>query len=242
MKESLGKIIFLLLCFFSTMIFVNAECSYEEQVKLSAEASNVRVVYEIIENTTEEELKNYLYPINDYIQITVYNVTENVTVSFTDNIPTEEGTSFVSVDGTIITSENAPNGSYSFDVDILQTRRIMKATINSQNSNCPLRNERSEQIVLPYFNSYYTYDGCRNNPEYYCSKYLSVPLVMNHDQVVEAIENYQPEKVEELVVEEEENASIWWFVMVIGGGVVIVVLLIAIGVTLYRIKQRRSVR
>ena len=48
MKESLGKIIFLLLCFFSTTIFVNAECSYEEQVKLSAEASNVRVVYEII--------------------------------------------------------------------------------------------------------------------------------------------------------------------------------------------------
>lgn len=235
------KYLFLIIAFFSFIPISLAECSYEEQVRLSTEAQNVQIVYEIMENTTDEQIKEASYPYNDYIKVTVYNVTENITVSFTDNVPTEEGTSFSSVDGTVITSENASNGSYSFDVDILQMRRIMNATIDSQSNNCPLRNERNEQIVLPYFNSYYTYDGCRNNPEYYCSKYLSTPLSMNHDQVVEAIENYQPEKVEEPVVEEEENISIWWFVMVIGGGIVIVALLIAIGVVLYRIKQRRSV-
>ena len=239
MKESLGKIIFLLLCFFSTTIFVNAECSYEEQVKLSAEASNVRVVYEIIENTTEEELKNYLYPINDYIQITVYNVTENVTVTITDDTMGGEDALFLPVSETIA-YEDTKSGTYTFNVDIMNQVRTLYVAVSSQSENCSLKQESRQEMRLPYFNVYSTFDGCENNSEYYCQKYSGVDINMDRDQVMDEISKPQV-KPEDPPSLEEQEINIWWYAMVIGGGVVIVVLLIAIIVTLYRIKQRRSV-
>ena len=52
----------IILTFFSFLPLALAECSYEEQVKLATEAQNVRVVYEVIENTTNEQIDDYDYP------------------------------------------------------------------------------------------------------------------------------------------------------------------------------------
>ena len=229
----------IILTFFSFLPLALAECSYEDQVKLATEAQNVRVVYEVIENTTNEQIDDYDYPYNDYIKMTIYNITENITVSITDDVIGGEDSLFLPVEKEI-KYEDTNEGTYEFDVTIMNQVRNLKVVVSSQNENCSLKQERTEEIALPYFNVYYLLDGCKNSNDYYCQKYTNVDLNMSREEVEAAVS--KPVKNEEETPDPvvAEN-NLWKLILIIGGGVIILGLLIGLIVTIHRLRQRRSV-
>lgn len=233
------KYLFLIIAFFSFIPISLAECSYEEQVRLSTEAQNVQIVYEIMENTTDEQIKEASYPYNDYIKITVYNITENITVNFTDDVIGGEDSLFMPIEKEI-GYDDTENGTYEFDVEIMNQVRNLKATISSQSANCSLKQERTEEKSLPYFNIYYVLDGCKGRNDYYCQKYTNVNLNMSREEVEQAIAN-SPENKEEPPQPQPEKLNIWKIVLLTAGILIIISLVVAISISIYRIYKRRSV-
>ena len=205
---------------------VMAECSYEDQVRLASEAANVKVSYEIVEDTSEEDLKKYRYPANDYFVISVFNVTENTRVTITDGIENEDGLLYRGYTEDIAYGDTN-NGTYTFEVEAIPKLREFKVSIYSENGQCNSKLERSSNLTLPMYNEYYTSDECKDNKEYYCAKYMSVPFGMAEYNALRGQTSSSTEVPSEPEVSKKSFFEEYWVVILIAVVAVIVIALVA---------------
>ena len=213
---------------------VMAECSYEDQVRLSSEAANVKFSYEIVEATSEEELAKWHFPHNDYIVVHVFNITENLHISMEDNWVCEDCL-YPGIKEEI-DYDQTQDGTYSFEVQVGGLRDV-RINVFSQNSSCDKKNQRSTSLIIPGFNSYSLLDECKNSSEYYCEKYPSVVVSMSKEQVLSQLkkESAKPETP-------EENQNGFWenFGKVILTCIGVAVLIVGVVVVIRIIMKKRS--
>lgn len=161
----------------ATMMFLPtiamAECTYEDQVRLSSEAANVKVSYEIVEETSDEELKEYEYPSKDYFIVTVMNVTENIRVEISDGWDNNDDGMIYLGYSHVIKAEDTQDGTFTFNVEAIPALRTFSIKVYSLNEQCDEKLERTNSVVLPAYNKYYTSEECKGNSEYYCQKYMT---------------------------------------------------------------------
>ena len=169
-----------LVAFSSLILMTNikaATCGYEEKAKLNNEIANVKANYEIKERImdpseyvvpdalTEEEAANYVAK-QEYFQINILNLTENITAEVTNNLNNDKLTYDY-------TTDNKGNISFNqMDLDELITYTIKFYA--SKNTGCEGSVLKTLYVKMPRYNSYSTYSFCKNIPDYYmCQKYVT---------------------------------------------------------------------
>ncbi len=241
-----------LLSFLTLTTSVGAvSCGYEEKAKLNSEIANVKTNYEIKERimdpseydipetllgTPEEE--TYVGK-EDYIQVNILNLTENMYVEITNN---------ESSDQLVYYYNNTDNGNIT--ISRTNIAEVVKYTIKvyaSSNTGCEGTLLKTLYITLPRYNDYSEYDICNKVPNYYlCQKYVTYDKV----EFGEFADKITAE-VEKVETEEKEEANAKWYekvgnfikehkVIFITGGIMLIVVAGGAAVIIIR-KRRRDV-
>ena len=227
-----------------------ATCSYEERAKLNNELSHVEANYEILvrreldDHPPDEilgtpEADDY-YMEEEYIQINVLNLTENMYAVITNDFDNTELTYNYS---------DTNNGNIAIEWDNMMD--LAKYTIKiyaSNNTNCTDTLLRTIYVSLPRYNDYSSYAQCDKVPDYYlCQKYVTYDKV----DFVEFDEKIRAEiaKVEGEETQAEENDT-WYekvgnfisehkMTFIIGG--IVIVAVAGITTTIIVVKRRRRI-
>lgn len=243
---AVSLVTFLLL---STTAHAAGTCNYEEKAKLNSEVANVKTNFEIKQETIElspEEAPDEYYGTSmadnlsikeDYIQINILNLTENLYVEVTNDLNKEKQTYKYS------DSDNGNVAIIRKDLDKIVTYTIK--IFASSNTGCEGTALSTKYVAVPRYNDYSEYSLCSQVPEYFaCERYVTfeeIDFSKFIEQVTKEIENKNKQ-----AEEEKENGK--WYnevgnfisenkVYFIVGGVALVV--IAGVVTVVIIKRRR---
>ncbi len=187
------KVLYLTIFFFISLLMttnVNAEdCADNIKVKLNAELYNVKFNYEVVEATSKEDLELYRYPINDYVKVTVINITEGMAVVMDDGFEEAEGSEG---GGAISASQkfeysDTNEGVYTFNVpmDVVHNFEVF---ITNANSECIDPQTRKLTFITPRYNQYSSLEECKGVSEYYCDKYLTSEIPYSKAEIIKSIE------------------------------------------------------
>lgn len=246
---AVSLVTFLLL---STTAQAAGTCNYEEKAKLNSEVANVKTNFEIKqreikidpENVPDEYIgtsaaENYTVK-EDYAQINILNLTENLYVEVTNDINKDKETYRYSDsnNGNIAIVRNDLNNIVTYTVKIFA----------SSNTGCEGTSLSTKYVAVPRYNEYSSYSLCNSLPDYYlCQKYVNFQDV-DFSKFVEQVTGEIDKRNTESKEEEKNNK---WYKEVgnfisdnklyfIIGGVSLVVIAGAITVVIIR-KRRRSV-
>lgn len=227
-----------------------ATCSYEERAELNNELSHIEANYEILvkrelDDHPPDELlgtpegENY-YSENDYIQINVLNLTENMYAVITNDYDDTE---------LIYQYADTNNGNIAIEWNnMMDLARYTIKIYASSNTGCEDTLLRTLYVSLPRYNDYSTYAQCDKVPDYYlCQRYVTYDYVdfVEFDEKIRA----EIERVENEEQAETENDT--WYEKVgnfisehktafIIGGITIVVIA-GITVTIIVVRRRRRI-
>ena len=141
-------------------------CSYKEQSTLNNDFSHVKIIYEMIDDDT--------------IDIIIYNITENIFVSY-KNFDTGITDSIYYYD--------TENGKYIITRNVLNVEDY-KFEIRSNISACYGNVLTTKKITKPKYNEYHTLDICKEDGlknHTYCQKYITQDIKKSRTEVVEAL-------------------------------------------------------
>lgn len=175
-------LLIIITCVFSN-VYANT-CSYKEQTILNNDLVNVKVLYEIV-NDRE-------------INILIYNITENIYITFTDVNNKKETIYFSNTDnGKYILKRNAVNlEEYEFQ-------------IRSNLTACYGNILTTKKIVKPKYNEYHELEICNNEKlanHSYCQKFVTREINKTEDEVIKILEEFLAVKVEKITTNKiEEN-------------------------------------
>ena len=175
-------LLIIITCVFSN-VYANT-CSYKEQTILNNDLVNVKVLYEIV-NDRE-------------INILIYNITENIYITFTDVNNKKETIYFSNTDnGKYILKRNADNlEEYEFQ-------------IRSNLTACYGNILTTKKIVKPKYNEYHELEICNNEKlanHSYCQKFITREINKTEDEVIKILEEFLAVKVEKITTNKiEEN-------------------------------------
>lgn len=196
-KKILYYFLTFLICF-SSVYSVQALCDEETKTRLTEEANKVKISYEIIENTTDEELAEKKYPSKDKIVVRIENLTKDLSIHLADDWGFEDALyAQFSLD---VSYNDTTDGVYITEI-VSGPIRHVKATISSS-SDCGTKDEVLKEFVIPGYNYFYTLDVCKGSKAYYCQKYTSEEIYLSTDEV---IERASQEKKEEAQTNEEKD-------------------------------------
>lgn len=205
---------------FATLLFslavgrVNAaSCSYEEQAKLNSEVANIKTNFEIkqrIMDRSEYDIPDVLIgtpeadeyvATQDYFQVNILNLTENVYIEITNNVDSTKDTYQYS---------NATDGNVSFtreDIGTLITYTIK--VYASANTGCEGSLLKTLYVSLPRYNSFSTYSICENMPDHdMCQKYVNFEEMSFSDFETEMKE--EVEKIQKEEAKKNEHDAKWY--------------------------------
>lgn len=207
------KKLFVILCLFSVFIpMVNAECDYETQVKLRAQANNVKATYEMVmRGTGEFEEGEYIdengtqeiYELEDpAIEVSVYNIIEELYVTI-KNLNTNVTTVYY--------YEDTNNGTISWDITDFSEIIEYEIKVYSTLSDCNDIELNNISLVVPKYNEHSWQPYCYGVDEYYCDEWITQEINMSDDLVEKSGYEYQQKKAEEVQEEEPqtEDESFW---------------------------------
>lgn len=151
-------------------------CSYEEQVKISSEASSVKLTSEeaqgIVDPSTYVPIEGYendssYVKYYNYFKVKILNVTENITIKLENDVNDE--VKYISYDDT-------DEGTYTFDWKTTDKVTTFTYTVlASKSTSCLNEKFNTGVFVLPKYNSFSNSQMCENDPDYYlCQKYVSI--------------------------------------------------------------------
>ncbi len=233
----------------STTAHAAGTCNYEEKAKLNSEVANVKTNFEIKQETIElspEEAPDEYYGTSmaenlsikeDYIQINILNLTENLYVEVTNDFNKEKET---------YRYQDSENGNIAIiKRDLSKVVTYTVKVYASSNTGCEGEALSTKYVAVPRYNEYSSYSLCDSLPDYYaCKRYVTfeeMDFSKFVEQVTKEIENKNKQE------EEEKNNDKWYKevgsfisenkVYFIIGGVALVV--IAGVVTVVIIKRRR---
>ena len=234
----------LFIFFTATSIVGAATCGYEEQAKLNNEIGKIVVDYEVKTEVVEtddvpdaylgtEEAQDFVLT-NEYIQINILNLTENLYVEVTNDYNS---------DRLIFNYSDAKDGIVSFEWrnldEVVNFTVVVRA---SSNTGCVGSTLWTINKTIPRYNDYSEYAICATIPDYYlCQRFVTstrVPFGEFWDKV-----NKESAKVEE----KRKEANKPWYQKIgdfivnnktifIAGGVILVGSLGAVII----IRKRRS--
>lgn len=226
--------------FFATMTVGAATCDFEEKAKLNNEVGNVKINYEILQKEIKDayppdsligtDSENEYKLVSDYIQVNVFNLTENSYIEVHDDY-TKETKRYNYNDST--------NGTISFESPSL--RDIVKYKIEvlaSDKTGCEGTKLKTLNITLPRFNEFSRYGVCSSLKDYYlCQEYVTFPdnvsfqsftdMVMKESEKREKEEEYKNkkwyEKIGDFVVEHKTVLIVGTSLIIVGGTIVLVI-------------------
>ena len=247
-KIKTGLIFFIsfVILFATSSVEAASTCDYATQVELSTQAYNVQAAYEVRSVATGEMIEDDYPSVNEdgeletgYVEIyrteivtTIYNITENIYVTVTNDL-----------DGTTRTYhyEDTNNGTIEILRDNIDEIVNYEIKVYSDHEDC-LDEQFGSTITLatPKYNDFSSYDVCDGLNVYYCEEYITQDLNMTYDQFIESATSLAKENEEQNNPSDDEGSitsNIWFY---IGIGVVIA-LVLAIIITLV-IKRRGKVK
>ena len=244
MKEK-GKILFAIICFIGMITNTFAACDYETQVRLATEASNVNMTYEIkrevinvdtgmiAPEVTDEEIDfDSAYAYQNFIYITIMNITENIYVELIGSNGSEQNIYF----------NDTNEGTIELDGGTGEEIITYTVNIRSNDSNCSSDLLRTFEFVTPKRNPYSGLLACEGVNEYYCQEYVTYEIDLTQGEVIDRASQAKEQETTEL--QEENNTNWWvdwlnknpWFIPTVIG----VILLAGVATTVIIIKKRRS--
>lgn len=239
------KIMFLLLLFIPIEVFA-ATCDYEENAILNNEALNVKANYEIKVDRYKDdhppdeilgtpEAEEY-YVEEEYIQINILNLTENLYVVVTNDYDDTEVTYNYS---------NTTDGNISIKwIHMMDLVKYKIEVYTSDNTNCADDLLRTLYVSLPRYNDYSTYAVCDKVPDYYlCQRYVTYEKVEFVD-FEKSIRN----EIAKVEAEEKEKNEKHWYDYIVSFfenywvPIVVIVVVAAGGTITYVIIRNKKIR
>jgi len=177
-----------------------AACSYEEQIKLNNDFSNIKITYEI-ENDKQ-------------VNVLIYNLTDNLFITY-NNYETEQESS--------IFYYMTENGKYKLSRPTTNIEEY-KFQIRSNIATCYGKILTTKKITKPAYNPYNTLEICENKKlanHSYCQKYITNEITANKNEVIKTLQEFIDNTFERITTKKnvEENkidAKIIIFYSVIG--------------------------
>ena len=162
------KYLFLLVVFLSLPVYADT-CSYKEQMILNNDFSNVKITYEVVNDNS--------------INILIYNITENIYLSFADPETKEEN---------VIYYSNTANGKYSISRDLSNIEEY-KFQIRSNISSCYGNVLTTKNIIKPKYNEFSTLSICDNEKlinHSYCQKFITADINKSESEVIKILQEF----------------------------------------------------
>lgn len=193
-------------------------CSYKEQTILNNDFSNVKITYEVVNDNN--------------INILIYNITENIYISYTNPDTNEESTIYYldTNNGKYIISRNANNiEEYKFQ-------------LRSNISSCYGNILTTKNIIKPKYNEYSTLSICDNEKlinHSYCQKFITADIKKSESEVIKTLQEFIEVRVGKITtkqVVEEKGIDIKTVVTYSSVGLIVVVAI----VILLLIKKKRG--
>lgn len=186
-----NKYFFVMILFFA--LFFNCQnvkaeddCTYDEQYKLSALASNVKANYSVSE---EPEV---------YFNININNLTAKIYAT----IKTDDNAEIIEYK---YSEENA--GSILFTSSEIYKKKDFIIKIYAVNPFCDRSELRTITVTTPRYNPYYNYDVCTDVRDFYlCQKWSDFEI--SYTELVNRVNDYKESLKEEEIKEEESDKSI----------------------------------
>ena len=200
MKKVISFFVVLLLIFTplvhaeETTTKASNKCSYKQKYDLRQEANNIKAVYDIKKDDNG----------NDYIEITVYNLTEDLYIDYEITYPgvsREDYKDYKNYDeNTVITYYDLnEDGVYIFkDFDNYFVKNY-KFSIGDANGKCG-SGLKTITVLKPKYNDYSDLDECKyfDSEEYmYCKKWITKNFTDSPYSIIERIKK-QREQVNKL--------------------------------------------
>ena len=240
MKKSKLCFIVLILLMIFTLDKVNAACDNKTQLEINTASSNVSMDYTIerdvidLEGNIHPELsadeitisETSEYTLRDRIIVKANNITDKVYVVFyseEDGINQEYHYS------------DLEDGSFTYEVPDNSKIRNYTLTIYSDVAECSNEELRKITKTTPMYNELASQNFCENNNSYYCQEYVTTPINVNEEDLVN---KYVEDNEQEEVKPEEEKSQN--NMLLIFGSVVVVVLIVAIIWVVIRNKKNKD--
>lgn len=175
-------------------------------ISIKAECSN----QELTRYKTLSGYADYYYEYDGNFNITVYNLSNELTIKNLNN-------------GQVLTS---PSKIGEIKINGVNPGTIVKLGLYPNRGDCSDYRVQTIYVNLPYYNKYYNDEVCKNNDNVLCSKWANTNKY-SHEQFLKEV---QKTKKDEIIVETEpeenkDNSSILGFI----GDYYIIILLAIIG-------------
>ena len=237
MKRKLVVILFLMFSFIS---IANAECDYKTKLEVNTAASNVAADIEMktvvldldenehpeIENIEEtEDPTKYVYA--DYFYLNITNINDKINLEISN-----EDDNFYQT----LKYQDTDNGKYQFKVPDVSIIRTYTIKIYSNVSECGNEEIRTLEVKAPMFNDLYGTRLCEDNDALYCSKYITNPVNIDSEEM---LEKKDANSKEDETAAEDNNGNNKIFILLSMG--IIIVLIIAIIFTIFMQKKKSKI-
>lgn len=227
MKRNFLLVIITILFFAFTTTAVNAACTTKELNTLKQLAHNIKVIYELHDDTYNEQHRYYF---------DIYVSNFNDKFYFVDS----DGREFRYVE-----SLNENGTRYLREVSEGLPYKLEVYTSNE--TNCPNTKITTKKTELPYYNDYSQREECNGIEEFYlCQKYYS-GYIESDEFFLKQIEKYKKNDI----VEAPDEVS-WWsnitlflssnLLIVIPASVILILLIIVLIVKGVKSKNRKKVK
>lgn len=201
----IGLILATWMLFPSTIL---AACDYSEQVKLSSEATNVRAEYEVKNITIDRETMKEVTGVNAgefnqdspylstwVVDVSLYNITDNLYVHLTENNYTDD-----------IYYEDTDDGVYTFRVDDVDNIHEYSFEIYATDSNCVGSALRSVKMKTPKYNPLHDLSACLDSNEYYCQMFVDYEINISESEV---LKRYSEQETRHSEAVEDSTKNFW---------------------------------
>lgn len=214
------KILLIVFVFFGFLgnVLAESKCSYNEQSELLNKATNVKISYEIASEVVHfTDMDANI----DYINISIYNITEDFYVILKNDYNGSSQTFRYS---------DSKDGVITYRWEYLDKITNFTAEVYaSGTTNCAGEKFKTLYLQTPRYNEYYDREVCEQLTDFYlCQKYVTSSLV-TEERFFEQLDSYKSGKINEQG-EEIDNRNIFdkvfdfikdnkWYIL---GGIVIV--------------------
>lgn len=222
------KMLTLLLMLGIGVMPVKAVCNYTDKAAANKKAANVKLDYEVVEDTKEYD--DGTISINEYFKMTILNVTEDLYVTVTNDVTNTTNTYRYSdaKDGVI---------TFNWDNNEVVTNFTMKV-YGSDESPCKDEELRTIRKQTPRYNDFANRAICEDMKDFYlCEKYTTVENI-DESMFINKVEDYAEGKIDdngESTEEKKDKNLLYylneykWYIMggllviAVGSGIAIVI-------------------
>ena len=181
------KMLTLLLMLGIGVMPVNAACNYTDKAAANKKAANVKLDYEVVEDT--QEYDDGTISVSEYFKMTILNVTEDLYVTVTNDVTNTTNTyRYSDVKDGVIT--------FNWDNNEVITNFTMKV-YGSDSSPCKDEELRTIRKQTPRYNDFANRAICEDMKDFYlCEKYTTVENI-DESMFINKVTDYAEGKIDD---------------------------------------------